>query len=416
MGTNYTSEEKDSLIKLFEAMEVKPKMDTVESLQNWMQDYVRGQQRASGVEPQDTKPKVDNVIHKTVVQSQARIVPFSGSGGPNEVSFEAWKYEVCGLLKDGTHAKSDVEAAAKKSLRGEAANVVRRLGVFADITTVIDKLDGMYGVVEDSESLLSQFYNAKQLPDEKVTSWGCRLEDLLDRANKQEPLQARSLKDMLRTKFWNGLLSHLKEASRHMKDHIRDYDALFIEVRKIECETEMMPDKSYTASTNSSRKDVKRPHIKATNAVEDDSQPQESDMSMLKGLICKMSTRLDSMEKTMKATSEVADTSQKSNNTSGPHGQPHDQMSQGYRGRGQDRYQNRRRPNYNGNFRGNSQRLPYGNSGFNNQWNNPGPVPQHAPRVSDVQCYRCAQYGHVAIGCRAILDTPSPSLNQQESV
>ena len=147
-----------------------------------------GQQRASGVEPQDTKPKVDNVIHKTVVQSQARIVPFSGSGGPNEVSFEAWKYEVCGLLKDGTHAKS----AAKKSLRGEAANVVRRLGVFADITTVIDKLDGMYGVVEDSESLLSQFYNAKQLPDEKVTSWGCRLEDLLDRANKQEqePLHA----------------------------------------------------------------------------------------------------------------------------------------------------------------------------------------------------------------------------------
>ena len=267
MGTNYTSEEKDSLIKLFEEMEVKPKMDTMESLQNWMQDYGRGQQRASDVEPQDTQPKVDNVIHKTLVQSQARIVPFSGSGGTNEVSFEAWKYEVCGLLKDGIHAKSDVEAAAKKSLRGEAANVVRRLGIFAAITTVIDKLDGMYGVVEDSESLLSQFYNAKQLPDEKVTSWGCRLEDLLDPRQQTRTPTSPFIEGNAAYEVFERL-SHLMEASRHMKDHIRDYDALFIEVRKIECETEMMSDKSYTASTNSLRKDVKRPHIEATNAIQ----------------------------------------------------------------------------------------------------------------------------------------------------
>lgn len=109
------------------------------------------------------------MIHKPVVQPQLSIVPFSGSGGANEVTYETWKFEISTLLKDHNYSKSDIESVAKKSLRGKATNVVRRLGIYADVITVINKLDSMYGVVEKNESLLSLFYNAKQLPNEKAT-------------------------------------------------------------------------------------------------------------------------------------------------------------------------------------------------------------------------------------------------------
>jgi len=92
----------------------------------------------------EAAPRTDNVIHKTVGQPQLRIVPFSGNGGANEVSYEAQKFELSTLLKDHIYSKSDIESAAKKSLRGEAANVVLRLGINADINTVTNKLNGMY--------------------------------------------------------------------------------------------------------------------------------------------------------------------------------------------------------------------------------------------------------------------------------
>ena len=114
--------------------------------------------------------------------------------------------------------------------------MVRRLGVDADIHLVLNKLNCVYGVVEEAEDLLGQFYNAKQRQDETVTSWGCRIEDLLDRANKQEPLHSKSLNDMLRTKFWNGLQGRLKEAARHKTEYVTDYGRLLVEVRKIESE------------------------------------------------------------------------------------------------------------------------------------------------------------------------------------
>ena len=290
---------KDSLTEMFEATAVKTLVDDLASLEAWMHDYVRGQDRSSMSDHLEAASGTDSVgIYKPVVQPQLRIVPFSGSGDSNEVSYEAWKFGISTLLKDHNYSKSDIESAAKKTLRGEAANVVGRLGIYADINTVINKLDGIYGVVEDYESLLSLFYNAKQVPGEKVTSWGCRLGDLLVRDNKQCPLQARSFSDILCTKFWRGLLSNLKERSRYMKGSIHDYNTLLIEVRKIECEPEIAPSKtSSTVSGTFSKLHGKISHLKAINVVDEDPRREESEISPLKGLICKMNTRLDDIQK-----------------------------------------------------------------------------------------------------------------------
>lgn len=46
-----------------------------------------------------------------------------------------------------------------------------RLGPEANLTQVIDKMDSVFGVVEEKESVMREFYNATQKEDENITAW-----------------------------------------------------------------------------------------------------------------------------------------------------------------------------------------------------------------------------------------------------
>ena len=52
---------------------------------------------------------------------------------------------------------------------------------------------------------MSKFYSAKQDPEEDVTSWGCRLEDLLAKAQPVMKIPRPEAEQMLRDVFWQGL-------------------------------------------------------------------------------------------------------------------------------------------------------------------------------------------------------------------
>ena len=83
-----------------------------------------------------------------------------------------WKYELQTLLEEGVNSKEVITVAARKSLRGSPANIAMRLGVKATIEELLTKFDGMYGTVEPSESLLTQFYSAQQEETEEVKHIG----------------------------------------------------------------------------------------------------------------------------------------------------------------------------------------------------------------------------------------------------
>lgn len=65
------------------------------------------------------------------------------------MSLETCKYEVLTLLREEAYTKKEITDAAE-NLRG-----------MDGISMVMDKLSYIYGVMDDSERLLAQFYNGK---------------------------------------------------------------------------------------------------------------------------------------------------------------------------------------------------------------------------------------------------------------
>ena len=68
---------------------------------------------------------------------------------------------------------------SEKSLKGNPSRIVKRLGTKATVEEIIDKLKGIYGQVEDGQSIKAEFYSAKQLPNENIVSWSCRIEEII---------------------------------------------------------------------------------------------------------------------------------------------------------------------------------------------------------------------------------------------
>lgn len=375
----FTNEEKEKLVSAFESLDVKPKLDSPEDLKQWMMAFTKGGSEASGSSQDEHNVSTGKVTH--IVQSP-RIAPFSGSGDGKETTYEAWKYEVNTLLGEDVYPRKEISAAAKKSLRGEAASVVRRLGLDTDLDTILRKLDSVYNTVEDSEQILSNFYSAKQAEGERVSSWACRLEDFLDRVKHHEPLSPAMMDHMLRNRFWGGLLPPLKSAARHKVDSIGEFDKLLIAIRKIENESGLLEVPKESKKTNLKM-------AKAESAKGDE-------LEQLKGMVCSLSTKLDELQQAVSRPKQSQTPAQAEG------GRPNwNQSGQGSysRSRGRFRGNQRGHQNWNGG-RGNSNR-------WNNNQQNSGAddsASQENQRPSGkVRCFRCNQEDHIAIGCRVDL-------------
>ena len=152
-----------------------------------------------------------------------------------------WKYDVNCLIEEGQYSGEDIKQAIRKSLKGNPIRIVKRLGTKATVKEIIDKLKGIYGQVEDGQSIKAEFYSAKQLPNEKIVSWSCRIEEIIDRALEQGEVQESEMDEMLRVRFWHGLQENLRDKSRHKYDQLQTFDELRTALRQIELEYNSSP-------------------------------------------------------------------------------------------------------------------------------------------------------------------------------
>lgn len=409
-------EDMKQLASCFTELKVNPKMDTAEDFEQWMTDYVVGKLRLKGQEivknqepirnPSSSSGKISSGA--THVLHTPKIFAFSGEGDHTDAAFEAWRYEVLTLLREGSYTDKIVTTAVKKSLRGEAAKVVRRLGVDSSTQQILNKFQVIYGRVEDPSDLLTEFHKATQGPSESVSAWCCRIEDLLHRALEEDPSHLTRPEETLRLKFYSGLQKDIQDRIRHLKAHLRDFDSLLFEARRAE-----MEGKGSVTSL-----DKKSAQVRLVQA--DD---MKSEMDTLKASICTLTTKMSEMTDTLRDIKESPKQSPWTGNNTSNRG--------GSRNRG-----NYRQRNWNGNQQGNwngngqwdhgpshSQNYNQNSSSQNTSGQQSGSnksAPESAqnhggarPR-QPITCHRCGQLGHKAYGCCVDL-TSSDSLNMVES-
>lgn len=396
------SEDERKLIQNLRKLEVSPKADTVEDTKRFISAMLITEGSDNG--PQ--QPPVVNMNGATadgnsqgpqqwILQQNPRLSTFSGVDvKKEEATYELWRHEVSSLLS-AKHSEDAVRDAIRRSLKGEAAHVHMRLGTEVTVMDILKKFDAVFGVVDAEEDAMAAFYSATQGLAESVTQWSCRVEDLLSKAARAGGIKRERQPEMLKRKFHAGLRVDLKEATTYQHHTITSYDEFVTAVRQAERDH---PPKSvqHAASVQNPSQSTSE---NLTNRV-------ASLEATLKTLTCKLDQALSS-DRWQRSDGPVSG--------AGQHGETYGGGQQ-RRGRGGGRRQ--------GGHRGGQQYTQ--NPWYDDQRDDDRPPsrdaanedqPQNESRHGrqgdgDIQCRRCGNYGHIAVGCRVRLDhLRRPTLN-----
>ena len=388
----FSSEEMKMMVTALKEMDVKPDLDSPTAFKDWMVKYVKGldtsgqNASASGMSS-TTTTNSDTVVKSTYIP---KISNFSGDGSKQDSSYDLWRYEVECLRKE-KYSDSVIAQSIRRSLRGDAGRVVMRLGPEATIQEMLEKMESVFGTVERGESIMQEFYSATQKKGEDTMAWSCRLEEVYRKAVEKGVAKKEDTNEKLKSRFWNGLHQWLRDITGYKYDSIADFDTLRKEIRLIEKEHEKQ----------------KTPSMAITPGKES----EKSELEEIKGMIQQLTTKVNKLE-----TGQQRDSGQQSQQSGA---KQHDDRPQQRRGG----YNNQRGGRGGFSRQGGS----YGGQGYSDEYYNT--YPRHdryyneGPRQQQGQqqgqqdyfdepiCYRCGQPGHLARGCRVILDHSRRGLN-----
>ena len=162
--------ELEHLASVFKEMKVKPKADTPEDFKQWMANYVAQMSDEGNVNvKKEQNATKDQSSASTKITSHyiPKISCFSGDGSKQDTTYYLWRYEVDCLLKE-KYSEEIVAQSMRRSLRGDAGKVAMRLGPEANVSQILDKMESVFGTIERGETIMEQFYSARQEKGEEL--------------------------------------------------------------------------------------------------------------------------------------------------------------------------------------------------------------------------------------------------------
>jgi hypothetical protein len=282
--------------------------------------------------------------------------------------FYEWRYELRCLINDPDFNDHSILLAIRRSLKGTARKIMISLGETATVSDIHERMEDTFGEISTKTMIMQEFFNAKQRPDESVTLFGCRLENLLQTAIECGHLNRGSKNDLLRNKFWTSLYSdQLKSQTRHKYDTILEYNALLREIRKVDKELSLQ-------STSTSRPKVQANAISSDQSLDDRfldlEQNLKKEMAKYDAKFDLLAERLDRLQFGPSPSSPQPPECYQGNYNS-----PHPSGS--FQG-------NYNSPKPSGSFQGNF-RYPQPSRGFQGNYRSPNPSYQSNPRPDNRQ-------------------------------
>lgn len=106
----------------------------------------------------------------------------------------------------GQHSEEQILSCI--SCKGEAANILRRMGVSASIADILKKFRATYSNVDTCATTLKKLYACTQAPNETVANFSARVEDIFAQAIELKALSPGQ-EDILKNVLFEGLQPNL---------------------------------------------------------------------------------------------------------------------------------------------------------------------------------------------------------------
>ena len=272
------------------------------------------------------------------------------------MSWPTFKFEVDALTKEKVFTEELILLGIRRAVKGNASDVLRRFGTGVSVEAVIYKLQSTFGSTETEEIALRKFYACQQEPNEIVSTYASRIEEIIEHATTLGVIKKDD--SILKKVFYQGLKPTIKHFAFSKCDLIEDYDRFKLEVRKIEADLAIQP------------KEEKQ----KCNAVINKDNKEKSDIAEVKEVLQKINQRVDKLEKEKEQATNSYDYSYSTCKTFG----------RGYRGNGRFRSDLRGRGKNRGRGGGRGDYHPSRPTGTN---------------IMQPTCYKGEEKGHIARNC-----------------
>ena len=182
-------------------------------------------------------------IHRLAVNpggEALRIQTFSGSIPPNknETTFAHWIHDI--KEAQARLPESTVKNWICRSLRGPPAEIVRSLGPYATVATIIQAMEAKYEAVAPLDVMMKKLFGLSQGRAESVTNYAIRLESTLADIQRDHPTQVNQVQmdTSQQDRFFQGLKKTYRDSLRYLYDTGSPYQAILTAARKAEAEAE----------------------------------------------------------------------------------------------------------------------------------------------------------------------------------
>ncbi|XP_053379945.1 golgin subfamily A member 6-like protein 22 [Mercenaria mercenaria] len=145
-------------------------------------------------------PTLDRNINQSGF-GKPKIPPFDGS------DFKVWKIEVECIIKSRLYPEYLIAQTMRNSLKVQTRKVLLTIDPMADSTVILKKLEDIYGTTQTEDSVMQDFFNAKQEDKETTSDWALRLETVMQMAVETGEIPERKKNALLKQRFWKGLKS-----------------------------------------------------------------------------------------------------------------------------------------------------------------------------------------------------------------
>ncbi|KAL4226331.1 hypothetical protein ACF0H5_014314 [Mactra antiquata] len=142
---------------------------------------IKNKAKAFGINKEsvgDTTPHVNSDTKFSSTYHYPKLATFYGEDNKGEVSWPTFKFEVESLQSAKVFNEEQILLGIRRSLKGNASDVIRRLGTGVTVNQVLRKLECTFGNIETKESILCKFFSCKQKVNESISNYLSRLEGL----------------------------------------------------------------------------------------------------------------------------------------------------------------------------------------------------------------------------------------------